>query len=428
MGWKSYHQIGCAELNDSINGLINNKGIKKVAIRAVFTKEGSGDWKYLIGKCEFTEIEEEIEAIYSDCAFICKSLTDFDLKTFIESLEGNGFNISPNMPPIIKADKSNIFWSNDFIPSHATKSGYPERKFSAKMNGSYFDETILLGFGMPFYSSSGNFLKDFMGMRQYHGHSDGRNGEFYIQIPDQRAKICFDNQKISIQSNDTDVCLVGQTPKQDKLIMKLGETLEIDTRDFIESELWLLTKKNEVLDFRSQIEWQYRMETSDDEKRSNQILAIIDQGEGHNSEFKTYIELTKNKNSKVADIEKTVCALSNSQGGDLFIGVADDGCIKGVDEKVKKHYQINFDVAIVSYIKDIQKRLREILKNNQCFDICPVKIGTKHVVVISVTRSAELNYFVNTREAYIRRGATSFKIISADEREKTNESLYSLQG
>ena len=172
--------------------------------------------------------------------------------------------------------------------------------------------------------------------------------------------------------------------------------------------------------------WQYRIDnTSDPEKQSEMLLALIDRGESHICEFKTYIDVTKNKNSKADEIEKTVCALSNAKGGHLFIGVTDDGCVEGVDNKVKEHYKMELNSAIAAYIKDIKVRLREILMDNECLEISEAKIGAKFVVVIIVKRSERLNYYLNTKQAYIRKGATSFKMSSADDRENVDESPFS---
>jgi len=187
----------------------------------------------------------------------------------------------------------------------------------------------------------------------------------------------------------------------------------------------LLTKDNKVLDYRSVIEWQYRFSDNDNEQEKNeQILALIERGEGHETEFKSYIDLTDSKNGKARDIEKTVCAFSNAKGGYLLIGVDDDACVQGVDYKAKEHYKANIDEALEAYIKDVKKRLQEKLRYNQCFDISQVKIGERHVVAILVERTEKPNYFVNTDLGFIRKGATSAKMKSSDERESPPMPLF----
>ncbi|MCF7982173.1 MAG: hypothetical protein K9K86_09320, partial [Pseudomonadales bacterium] len=81
------------------------------------------------------------------------------------------------------------------------------------------------------------------------------------------------------------------------------------------------------------------------------------------------------------------------------------------------HYKSGIDEALGAYKKDIQKRLQEKLRYNQCFDISHVRTGEHHVIVVLVERTEKPNYFVNNDLAYIRKGATSVKMKSSDERE-----------
>ena len=133
----------------SVTRLVGKEPLDKAVITAVFTKDETGKWNYLIGKCEFYNEQESIEEIYSDIAFIRKSITDFDLKEFVDSLGRDGYGISVNMPPIVKADKNSISWSEEVVPSHATLSGYPERKYSGKIvSNAQFNAGLLLGYDL----------------------------------------------------------------------------------------------------------------------------------------------------------------------------------------------------------------------------------------------------------------------------------------
>ena len=254
----------------------------------------------------------------------------------------------------------------------------------------------------------------------YYGNSDGRNGEISIEVPDLRGTINIHNNEISIKGTENNLCLVGQTPDEKKVILKNGEKINFDERDLNEVELWLLTGENEILDFHSKYESHYMLKSLEEEtQRSEMLLKIIERGEAQDSEFKVYIDLSDTKNSKSEEIEKTVCALSNANGGYLFIGVTDDGLIDGIDKKVCEQYQDEVHTSMNAYMLDVSKRIREALKYTDCFDISEVKIGKNHVVVITVQRTQEVNYYVNNRVAYIRRGASSFKMKSIEEREET---------
>jgi ATP-dependent DNA helicase RecG len=55
------------------------------------------------------------------------------------------------------------------------------------------------------------------------------------------------------------------------------------------------------------------------------VLETIEQGEGLKIEFK------ESKNKLNRDVYETVCAFLNRNGGELFLGVKDNGEIIGVD-------------------------------------------------------------------------------------------------
>ena len=67
-----------------------------------------------------------------------------------------------------------------------------------------------------------------------------------------------------------------------------------------------------------------------------ELSAVFSKGENRTVEFKKSIkEITK-------DVYETVCSFSNRDGGDIFLGVADDGTVLGVDpscaDKIKKNF------------------------------------------------------------------------------------------
>lgn len=419
MRTKNYNCIKRDELLHSVRQIVDEKMLKHAVITAVYTKSSAAEWSYLIGKCEFSDSYDDIEEIYSDAAFVRKCIRNFDLEFFLISLDGDGYKISDVLPPLTKSDGNDTSWAEEIVPSHVTITKHPERKYSARIvDQTIFGDGILLGYDSDFRPSSREYVKEFMGLGIYHGQSHGDNGEFSISIPDHRGRIVLDGSRVSIDSHLCEICLVGDIPNIGRVKLTKEKVIEASEPSLNEAELWLLTNENKILDFRSVSEWQYRVsETNDEEAKSKQILALIERGEGHETEFKSYIDLTDSTNSKAKEVEKTVCALSNAKGGYLLIGVDDDACIKGVDDKAKGHYKSGIDEALGAYKKDIQKRLQEKLRYNQCFDISHVRIGEHHVIVVLVERTEKPNYFVNNDLAYIRKGATSVKMKSSDERE-----------
>ncbi len=111
-----------------------------------------------------------------------------------------------------------------------------------------------------------------------------------------------------------------------------------------------------------------------------------------------------------------MCAFSNAYGGQLLIGVNDEGNIDGLNDFLVQHYNCAIEEAVPLYVKGINKRLSENLKNNQCYDVSHLVIGDKYIIVVDVERSEELNYGVTQEWAYVRVGATSRKMRSTESR------------
>ena len=67
-----------------------------------------------------------------------------------------------------------------------------------------------------------------------------------------------------------------------------------------------------------------------------ELLALIQQGEGHTIEFKkSTTDITK-------DVYDSICSFSNRDGGHVFLGVKDDGTILGIQpdrtDQMKKDF------------------------------------------------------------------------------------------
>ena len=74
----------------------------------------------------------------------------------------------------------------------------------------------------------------------------------------------------------------------------------------------------------------------------SELLAIIEQGEGHTVEFKkSTTDITK-------DVYDTVCAFSNRDGGHIFLGVKDNGTILGIRPDCVERMKKDFVTAVKS--------------------------------------------------------------------------------
>ena len=98
------------------------------------------------------------------------------------------------------------------------------------------------------------------------------------------------------------------------------------------------------------------------------LLKLVKEGESQKVEFKEtfrwdVVKNIKNKNLK-KEISKAVCALLNSKGGIVLIGVDNSGNIEGIERDL-----ITFNPSDIMDAKDklhidINKTLREDLDNN----------------------------------------------------------------
>ena len=84
---------------------------------------------------------------------------------------------------------------------------------------------------------------------------------------------------------------------------------------------------------------------------TSKLKTIIQKGEGLTTEFKE----SKTKLNK--DIYETVCAFLNRDGGDILLGVRDDGVIVGVDDDKIEGMKKDFLIAI----NNIQKFKRGLV-------------------------------------------------------------------
>jgi hypothetical protein len=400
-------------LIDAIRALSRDDKPMRGYIQAVYVRQGlESDWRFVIARCVLTgKTADRQEEIYRDYAFLSKPVSDLSIESFLSAITGDGYVLSPAFPAL-RATNSTPNWSEELIPSDVSGIEFPVRKFSSTIDqNAFFSESQLIAFDMPFRFSAARYVKQFLGLKEFHGSSDGRRGELWIEVNDKRGAIRLEPTRLSIAGRTEDLCLVGQINDGDSVKLMNDETTALDGKSIANIELWLLTRSNEIIDYRSSTEWPYRYETDPDSAAHGETLKhLIHRGESELCEFKKYIDLTENANEKSAEIEKAVCAFSNLNGGRLLIGVDNEGEVIGLESQLLRDYRCELEKASTLYERAIRSRLREILRDNQCFSTEIVTLYAKTVVVITVTRASETNFLLNSNQAYIRRGATDAKM------------------
>ena len=122
----------------------------------------------------------------------------------------------------------------------------------------------------------------------------------------------------------------------------------------------------------------------------NQSLSLIGElimrGENKRVEFKESLSLDVRKNTKEKYIEevaiKTIAGFMNTDGGDLLIGVADNGEVTGIDEEINKFHKSD-DKFLLHFKNLFKKKIGEIFSPYLETDI-KVEDGKKvfHVVCL----------------------------------------------
>jgi hypothetical protein len=424
---RSQKQFESADIINQMKAIYPEGIPTDFTLKAVFCRSNDEKWTFLIGKCDVGIHDKEDLIVYSDYAFVTKHYASADINKLLQEIGGAGMSVSDTPELRIVSDNNNIKWQWELIPSHVTPERKPIYQYSCDLKNNHnVIDMPLIGFDLPFFESSDKYIKHFMQLDNFHGHSDGRNGSIFLNIPNSSSSLVEIDGQITIQSINEDICAVGCLSDKEPLILHTGDNISLNDADLSGSEIWLINKNNEVLDYRSQLTWPHKIKNDDDEKHDSVIHTQIDQGEGLECEFKPYIDLLSTGNKKAFELEKTVCAFSNAHGGKLLLGVSDEGLIEGVDEKVCNTYHLPILESIEQYCKAINKRLYEALFNGQCYEIYPAMISGVYIVVVSVSISDQANYIRNIKQAFIRKGATSAKMAFADERNDYARNPFSI--
>lgn len=121
---------------------------------------------------------------------------------------------------------------------------------------------------------------------------------------------------------------------------------------------------------------------------SSEIRKLVKEGESERVEFKT-------GRVHLATIAKSICAMLNSQGGVILVGVADDGEIAGVNDPDESMAEINSHIA-------------EQLSPVPLFSVSSHAISDKTILMIDVPQGADKPYSLD-RVFYVRVGKQTFR-------------------
>lgn len=414
------------ELIKTIRALAGNKKAElRIEIVYVFN---NNEWQFLIGTCKpSSKSNQDTEVVYNNYAFISQSIAKTSYADFLQKVYEEGYEIATGFPKIEFEENTN--WSQeDIVPSHQTTNNFPARQFSARIEKNpHFQETKLIGYNQDFHPSARKYIEDFIGLETFHGTQDARKGSFLVEVTDYRGRIeISDDGNLQIYGQK-DFCIVGHSAEHEKIKLRSDDTLPLHQTDLEDLELWMLKSDGEIIDFRSASE---RPNRKVKDETPDTYLSIIQRGESQHTEFKPYITVGKENAPKSDELRESVCALSNHEGGRIFIGVGNNLDILGLyDKRFCKDYGGTQDKQAAQYIEDLKTFLQESLYDNQCYEIELVSIATKSVIIINVQKIQGINYLLHNKQSYIRKGASNAKMLPEEVQFKlSQESNFKREG
>ncbi len=128
-----------------------------------------------------------------------------------------------------------------------------------------------------------------------------------------------------------------------------------------------------------------------------EILSIISRGEDSQHQFKENI-------TNGVQIASEMAAFANSKGGYIFIGVDDDGAIKGLTEADIRRINNLISSAAADHIRD---PLNPITENK--------RIGNRLIVIVRIEEGNNKPYLDNDGVVWVKNGANKRKVTSKEE-------------
>ena len=132
------------------------------------------------------------------------------------------------------------------------------------------------------------------------------------------------------------------------------------------------------------------------------LINMLERGEGISIEFKRCGNMPEH------DTFETICAFANRQGGNILLGVEDDGAVVGVNEKVSLDIQRN----IVNRVNDPQA-----FNTPPSLDTEPIRYEEKTIIRVWVPVSAVVHRY---------KGIVYDRIVDSDVKVKTDTQLSAM--
>jgi hypothetical protein len=143
----------------------------------------------------------------------------------------------------------------------------------------------------------------------------------------------------------------------------------------------------------------------------HEIGKALTGGENEAVEFKPYIRL-RPRDKKAFEILRAVSGFANMGGGDLYIGVNDEGDPVGIETEVNRDYGAehrDLTGRETAYEKDLRKLINEGSSPNLPIDFRWHNVAHRIILQIRISQSSVPVHITETGELYRRAGSTNRK-------------------
>ncbi|HEY4084150.1 MAG TPA: ATP-binding protein [Burkholderiaceae bacterium] len=302
----------------------------------------------------------------------------------------------------------------------------------------------LVAVGEPYYPDPFEAARDWLGLRQYHGSSDGSIGHIVVLMPETRAY--FGNSHWSDGSlivtiagslegspglSVVGACWIDGNIHQLAAAVTSGSAVLNVPADGQRLELLLVDGAGTVYDFHKEdtryaVNGKSMLALRKSVTAESELLQQIYDGEGLRTEFKEFLDLPRGatplgEKDKLQQVLKTVVAFANTGGGTIYFGVSDSCEIRGTAEAVAKWADGEANgTTIEGYMGALRAKVRDFVYPTVALQTQAVHHNDRLIIALEVERAGRPTSLMHDGRMYVRRGSNNVAGHPADWQEPEN--------
>jgi hypothetical protein len=317
-----------------------------------------------------------------------------------------------------------------------TASGWPEWQARVGLDGAQQRAEVagrlthdpVIAFGNPPFMNPFHAVGDWVfGDVRSWSSTSVRSDEITVWIPDTRGRFLqsewipgrvrlnldlrADAPAVQVQfrflgSRSVRAALVGATAAVEHEVPEDAESVVA----------FLVHERSELLGQVNLGRWSQPPPESSDEPLTvaGQTKKDIAECEGPYVEFKEFVKL---KDSKEAELERTIVAFANTGGGRLYLGVRDDRTLQGNTAAREAGKEVDVEKSVAALARRLESEIANWIKPERPpIVVHHVELSGNAVIAVHVSRGDQV-YSTNDETIYVRRGANSAKASVSDIRE-----------